>query len=794
MEARQRVISLIIIMIAAVLIGVSVTIFLLYQAALDEERARLVETAQSQARLIEAIARHDAIYETGTPGGATAATLSQIRDAHSQYQGFGETGEFTLARRSGDFIYFVLNHRHLDLDNPQPIPFDSELAEPMRRALSGQSGTMTGLDYRGETVLAAYEPVAELDFGIVAKIDMAEIRKPFIRAAIIALISSVLVISAGVVLFLRISNPMLKRLEKARDELEIRVNERTAELSEANVVLMNEITERHQAEGDLRQRNAMLSAIDRAHSQFITESDSQVLFDHLLNDFLSLTNSEYGFIGEVLHTDENKPYLKTQVITNIAWNEETRQFYEDNAPTGLEFHNLDTLFGAVMTTGEMVISNSPYNDSRRGGLPEGHPPLNAFLGLPLYGNNELVGMVGIANRSVGYDEKLVTYLHPLLAVSGNIINEYRNIKLRHQAEEKLAKANQNMEAIFSSADETIFTLDMDRNILSCNPAGEKMLGCRESEIIGHTTARFYVSEETYLDFGEKLATALGERGVYSGEFELIRTNGERFPAEFTVSILKSEGQSLGLVAIIRDVTERKKTEEKIYEYEELNKLKDNLLSTVSHELRTPLASITGYISLMLEYSQRLTENEKQDYLKSMDQAANRLAELIEHLLDMSRLESGLLSLEKERISISELVREIADEASHRAPSHRIKVNASKRLPLVDIDARRIRQVLDNIIDNASKYSEEGTEIVLTVRRSGHEILISVTDHGIGIPAEELEMVFERMYRVKRTTPSHIGGIGLGLAICKGLVEAHEGRIWMESEEGKGSTCFFTIPI
>ena len=184
MDERRRILFLLLIMTSVALVVSGISITLLYRATLEEEQARLVETAQSQARLMEAVARFDAVYNVDYPEGPEAATLSQIRDAHENYLGFGETGEFTLAKREGDLIVFLLRHRHADLDLPLPVPFGSELAEPMRRALSGQSGTVVGLDYRGETVLAAYEPVAKLDLGIVAKIDLAEHRAPFVTAGI----------------------------------------------------------------------------------------------------------------------------------------------------------------------------------------------------------------------------------------------------------------------------------------------------------------------------------------------------------------------------------------------------------------------------------------------------------------------------------------------------------------------------------------------------------------------------------------------------------------------------------
>ena len=219
MSPRKRVLLLICIMASVCFVAEAVAIGLLYKTALQEERTRLEETAKSQARLIEAIARFDAKYSSDYPGGPTEATLNQIVDAHDEYQGFGKTGEFTLSRKEGDNIVFLLSHRHYDLDKPKPVPFDSNLAQPMKLALSGQSGTIIGLDYRGEKVLAAHEPVRELGLGIVAKIDLSEVRKPFLKAALISSIIGFFVMLIGVSLFFKITNPLIEELHEKIDEL-----------------------------------------------------------------------------------------------------------------------------------------------------------------------------------------------------------------------------------------------------------------------------------------------------------------------------------------------------------------------------------------------------------------------------------------------------------------------------------------------------------------------------------------------------------------------------------------------
>ena len=191
---------------------------------------------------------------------------------------------------------------------------------------------------------------------------------------------------------------------------------------------ITDITQRKNTEG-------VLQAIQDAQAQFIVNDNPSVIFEGLLNQFLQLTESKFGFIGEVLRTSEDTPYLKTHGISNIAWNDETRELYKRMAPN-LEFFNLDTLFGVVLKTGEQVIANDPAHDRRSGGLPQGHPPLHAFLGLPIHREGRLVGMLGIANRPGGYDEELVTTLEPLLASCGTLLDSYQNEQRRQQAEEQ----------------------------------------------------------------------------------------------------------------------------------------------------------------------------------------------------------------------------------------------------------------------------------------------------------------------------------------------------------------------
>ena len=243
--ALERRYSLVLIALLAVLtLGVTyATIARLHIVAMVEERSRLTETAQSQARLIEAIARSN-LEPSADPAVAAAATLGVVRAAHAEYAGLGRTGEFTLARRDGDSIVFLLIQRHTEPTEHAPIPFESDVAEPMHRALSGESGTMIGRDYRGVTVLAAYEPVAVLDLGIVAKIDLAEIRGEYRDAALLTLGPALAAIVLGAFLFTRLTRPIIQRIgeseQRYRDVVELMTDGLVLQDADGTIVYAND--------------------------------------------------------------------------------------------------------------------------------------------------------------------------------------------------------------------------------------------------------------------------------------------------------------------------------------------------------------------------------------------------------------------------------------------------------------------------------------------------------------------------------------------------------------------------
>ena len=218
MIQRRRVMLLIVIMVIVAIAATWIAMGMLYHAAFVETRHRLAELVDSQAQLLQAIYRYE--FKVGTARGLSqnqvlSRVLEQFQDAHTHFPGMGRTGEFTLAKKRGENIVFLLSHRHATSEDRMTIPFASQAAEPMRRALSGQSGTVVGLDYRDVTVAAAYQPMEDLGLALVAKIDLAEIRQPFVRAAVLSLLIAVGLTACGAFLFRRVGDPLIHAIEES---------------------------------------------------------------------------------------------------------------------------------------------------------------------------------------------------------------------------------------------------------------------------------------------------------------------------------------------------------------------------------------------------------------------------------------------------------------------------------------------------------------------------------------------------------------------------------------------------
>lgn len=318
---------------------------------------------------------------------------------------------------------------------------------------------------------------------------------------------------------------------------------------------------------DLRKSNELLASIGRAQSRFISAHDPRKIFDGLLKDILSLTGSEYGFIGEVLRSPDGLPYLKTHAVTNIAWDRETRRLYDEQAAKGMEFHNLDNLFGAVMRTGKPVVSNRPMKDRRRGGLPEGHPPLESFLGMPYYIGEKLIGMAGIANRPGGYDRSVIGFLKPLLSTCANIIEAYRISRESVEARGEASEARELLRSTVNGVAGPIMAIGLDYRVLLLNRAARDFFQMRDEE---HGDLRCYQLShhgaepcpDANADYLCPHKEVLSTGGAVSTVHRHYGKDGKPRHVEITSSPLRDAGGGVrGIIQSFSDITERKLAED-----------------------------------------------------------------------------------------------------------------------------------------------------------------------------------------------------------------------------------------
>lgn len=352
------------------------------------------------------------------------------------------------------------------------------------------------------------------------------------------------------------------------------------------------------------------------------------------------------------------------------------------------------------------------------------------------------------------------------------------LSLRDDTE--ILAARKRSEAILLSTSDGILVFDADDRVTFVNPAAETLLGKGAEELVGLVT-------DTWTIFG--LATdpegPVQDTGTQAREVRMEEP--EHRIVDVRVDPVFDDRQTyLGSVSTIRDVTVER----------EAMQMKNEFVSTVSHELRTPLTSIKGYIDLILDGEAGEVNEIQQEFLSIVKENSDRLVELINDMLDISRIESGRIVLKVQPLDVAERVagavntfRAVTDQQGRT-----IHVDVPDDLPKAAGDPDRVGQVLINFISNAIKYSPEGGDVHVRVSADGTRVRVGISDEGIGIEPEDQARLFTKFYRVDSSLTREIGGTGLGLSICKSIIELLGGEVGVESEPGSGSTFWFTLPL
>ncbi len=380
-------------------------------------------------------------------------------------------------------------------------------------------------------------------------------------------------------------------------------------------------------------------------------------------------------------------------------------------------------------------------------------------------------------------------------------------------------------AVVEGMGDGVIVLDAQSRIVDVNPAAQRIIGRTTSEVIGQLAKRVI----PYLP-----GLVQHHRQAKEVEAEIALGKGE---AQCHYSLLISPlPNRRGYLVVLRDVTRQKKAEKKLKQYQErlevlveertsrlkktlrdlenemgerkmaeslireqnerlkeLDRMKSEFLATAAHELRTPLTSILGFSEILVE--RKLDEEKRTRFLETINKEARDLADIVDDLLDVSSIEAGTgFEIRKAPIDFKEVLLKSINLIKGQTDQHTFKVNIPDDLPEIEADKNRMYQVMENLLNNAVKFTPEGGEVTVSIEGGRDELKISVADGGIGIPEEDLPHVFDRFYRASNAARAAIRGTGLGLGIVKYIVESHAGRVLAQSKPGRGSTFSFTLPL
>jgi PAS domain S-box-containing protein len=342
------------------------------------------------------------------------------------------------------------------------------------------------------------------------------------------------------------------------------------------------------------------------------------------------------------------------------------------------------------------------------------------------------------------------------------------------------------EILLDSVIDGICGLDRNGRVSFANPAAARLLGAPADALIGklaHEILHGYAPEDRICDEDCPLRRTSSAPSSASGEDNIYRADGSSFPAEYVVTPIRGQGRFLGSVLTFRDISQRYA----------LDQLKDEFISTVSHELRTPLTSIRGALGLL--NSGIIGEaNEKATHLLRIALTnSDRLVRLINDILDLERIQSGREPLNFRPVQLGGIVKQAIEDMQPMADAAGVKLIHDATLVEIAADPDRLLQVITNLLSNAVKFSPPNSPVSVMLRPGATGVIVSVIDHGRGIPADKLETIFGRFQQVDASDSRQKGGTGLGLAICRTIVMQHSGRIWAERNPVRGSTFRVFLP-
>ncbi len=564
---------------------------------------------------------------------------------------------------------------------------------------------------------------------------------------------------------------LFDEVHRFSQELERRVEERTQELAEA----MNELTEERDRVETLYRITSQLSA--------------SLDLDRVLHRALELVVEAVGAEQASIMMLEPQ---SDRLIYRAALGEGVELPFGGMAA---RFSRGEGLAGWVIERREAAIVTDTRQDQRWVKPHKQEREYRSALAVPLVVSDEVLGTLLLLHSQSDYFDE--DHLRLVKAATTQVANAISNAglynlirdqteRLGHTLKAQQIEATKSQSILEGVADGVMVT-DAGGKVILVNAAAERILELPREEALGRMTNEMLgLYGDQAQDWMETASRWSKQPETYTvGEYLAAQLDiGGRIVSVHLAPVLMGE-EFLGTVSVFRDVTAEVEAE----------RTKSEFVSTVSHEMRTPMTSIKGYVELLLMGTVGTLTDDQHNFLTIIKNNVDRLTELANDLLDLSRIESGRIEFSPKEIYVQEAISQVITAIEARAKSKGLilQQDVPPDLPSVIADHARVVQILTNLVGNACQYTPTGGEIVASARVHGEEVHISVRDTGIGIAPEDQDKIFDRFFRADDPLVHEESGTGLGLAIVKSLVEMHSGRIWVESEWRKGSTFTFTLP-
>jgi PAS domain S-box-containing protein len=663
-------------------------------------------------------------------------------------------------------------------------PANTLIPDIPERILAGESGTYTATDSDSQERLYTYAPIQEIGWGVVISrpAESAFATQIFLRQIVVIAAGTFILIGLFFwgTLDVRVIAP-IERLAPTSEAIGLNqpispekraVIEKQAKRPDQIGHLTRSILEMEKSIADRIKEQATLLETSTA---VVSTLDLPTVLDRILEQASRLLNVR---MSAIIALDEQHGAFRIRASRGLSKQFAEQLTIQPNEPSSATMRALHAKEPIQISDTETDPSYTPQRPRARAEgyrsllavpLNTQHAPPTALLVFHpkphIFSHNEIQLLSSFANQAT-------------MAIENAVLFERSDMRLEEQT--------RRIEALIQSMQDGLILSNLKGTVVYANRrigeladlTPEDLAGAPIDQVLARILSKAPKPETTQKDVEALLDGKTGQRI----EFSLLALGRTQYYRLDMFDVTDSRNEPIGRGLILRDITAD----------QELDRMKSSLVSTVSHELRTPLAAIKGYASTLLADDVEWDRNSQREFLHIISDESDRLTNLVNNLLDLSRIEAGSLALSWEECSLEALIQRAAKQA-HLQTGNRFEVQIEADLPKLHADRPRLETILRNLIENSVKYAGENAAIRVSVSRQDEQFIFRVSDNGPGIPLEESQRIFESFYRVDDSLTRLASGAGLGLAICQGFVRAHGGNIWVEGQKD-GACIAFSIPM